>query len=139
MDVRQLHRVILRLTDLAREAAVNAGDPPSSPAELTVLDDVLAHPGSSVRLVTERTGLVQSQVSTTVARLTSRGLLCTEADPADRRRTLVTPSQTLLRTIEERTARTVDDLLGLRFGESEAARVVRMLIDLDELFASPPT
>ncbi len=131
--------MILRLTDLAREAAVNAGDPPSSPAELTVLDDVLAHPGSSVRLVTERTGLVQSQVSTTVARLTSRGLLCTEADPADRRRTLVTPSQTLLRTIEERTARTVDDLLGLRFGESEAARVVRMLIDLDELFASPPT
>ncbi|MFI2231711.1 MarR family winged helix-turn-helix transcriptional regulator [Nocardia testacea] len=131
MDVRQLHRVIQRLTDLAREVALSEGDPPSSPAELTVLDDVVSRPGSSVRQITERTGLVQSQVSTTVARLAGRGLVRTEVDPADRRRTLVFPSAALLSTIEERTARSVDELLGARFGTAEAERVVGMLAGLD--------
>ncbi|MEV3963733.1 helix-turn-helix domain-containing protein [Nocardia sp. NPDC050193] len=131
MDVRQLHRVIQRLTDLAREVALSEGDPPSSPAELTVLDDVVERPGSSVRQITERTGLVQSQVSTTVARLAGRGLVRTDVDPADRRRTLVFPSEVLLSTIEERTARSVDELLGAWFGEAEGQRVVGMLAGLD--------
>lgn len=58
--------------------------------------DVGYHPGSSISEITERTGFPQSHVSASVARLRDLGVLETEVDPADRRRTLVrmTPAAT---------------------------------------------
>jgi DNA-binding MarR family transcriptional regulator len=58
-----------------------------------VMMDVLAHPGSSVRAITERTGFPQSQVSLSVAKLRELGAVVTMLDPADRRRTLVQPTE----------------------------------------------
>jgi DNA-binding MarR family transcriptional regulator len=57
-----------------------------------VLIDVFDHPGSTIGQIVERTGFPQSHVSASVARLRERGVLVTEPDPADRRRTLVAPS-----------------------------------------------
>ncbi len=54
-----------------------------------VLMDVAFHPDSSISQVTARTGFPQSHVSASVAKLRDLGMLRTEADPADRRRTLV--------------------------------------------------
>ena len=54
-----------------------------------VLRDVFAHPDSSITEVTARTGLPQSYVSDSVARLRDQGIVETSADPADGRRTLV--------------------------------------------------
>ncbi|MGA3218008.1 MAG: winged helix DNA-binding protein [Acidimicrobiales bacterium] len=54
-----------------------------------VFMDVAFHPGSSISNITERTGFPQSHVSTSVAKLRDLGVLETEVDPADHRRTLV--------------------------------------------------
>jgi DNA-binding MarR family transcriptional regulator len=54
-----------------------------------VLMDVAIHPGSSISAITERTGFPQSHVSTSVAKLRELGVLETEVDAADHRRTLV--------------------------------------------------
>ena len=51
--------------------------------------DVGYHPDSSISEITERTGLPQSLVSMSVAKLRELGVVQTEPDPADRRRTLV--------------------------------------------------
>jgi DNA-binding MarR family transcriptional regulator len=57
-----------------------------------VLVDVFDHPGTTIGQIVERTGFPQSHVSSAVARLRDRGVLVTDIDPADRRRTLVAPS-----------------------------------------------
>lgn len=57
-----------------------------------VLVDAHEHPGSTIGQIVARTGFPQSHVSAAVARLRDSGLLVTEADPADRRRTLVRPT-----------------------------------------------
>ena len=54
--------------------------------------DVGYHPNSSISEITERTGLPQSLVSMSVAKLRDLGVVQTEPDPADRRRTLVQPT-----------------------------------------------
>jgi DNA-binding MarR family transcriptional regulator len=73
--------------------------------------DVAYHPNSSITEITTRTGFPQSLVSTGVARLRQTGLLETEPDPLDRRRTLVrtTPE---LEAIQERLGSvSIDDIL----------------------------
>lgn len=54
-----------------------------------VLIDVAYHPNSSISEITERSGFPQSLVSAAVARLRELGVLESEPDPSDRRRTLV--------------------------------------------------
>ena len=51
--------------------------------------DVGEHPDSSIGEISARTGLPQSHVSQSVARLRARGALETTSDPRDGRRTLV--------------------------------------------------
>ncbi|NRQ37580.1 winged helix-turn-helix transcriptional regulator [Nonomuraea sp. NN258] len=58
-------------------------------SSMVVAADIDEHPGTSVREIAERTGLVQSLVSASVARLRDAGVVVTETDPNDRRRTLV--------------------------------------------------
>jgi DNA-binding MarR family transcriptional regulator len=57
-----------------------------------VLVDVYEHPDATVGQIVERTGLPQSLVSSAVARLRDDGIVVTATDPADRRRTLVSPA-----------------------------------------------
>ena len=54
-----------------------------------MLIDAVYHPNSSITEITERTGFTQSVVSDAVARLRKVGVLESEPDPADRRRTVV--------------------------------------------------
>lgn len=54
-----------------------------------VLADVAYHPDSSITEITARTGFPQSLVSTAVARLRELGVVESERDPSDGRRTLV--------------------------------------------------
>jgi DNA-binding MarR family transcriptional regulator len=55
-----------------------------------ILFDVATNSGTSISEIVVRTGFPQSLVSGTVARLKEIGVVDSEADPADRRRTLVT-------------------------------------------------
>lgn len=74
-----------------------AAMPPSYFSELPtsvrmVLLDVFEHPGCTIGQIVERTGFPQSHVSAAVARLRDLGVVVTEVDPTDRRRTLVAPA-----------------------------------------------
>jgi DNA-binding MarR family transcriptional regulator len=81
------------------EGALPEGKGPRSGRLVFV--DIAYHPNSSISEITERTGFPQSLVSASVARLREIGLLETEPDPLDRRRTLVrtTPA---LKTVQAR-------------------------------------
>jgi DNA-binding MarR family transcriptional regulator len=55
-----------------------------------ILIDIGANPRTSISQIVVRTGFPQSLVSSTVAKLKTIGVVDTEVDPVDRRRTLVT-------------------------------------------------
>ena len=60
-----------------------------------VLRDVLQTPGFTVGQITKRLKIAQSLVSATVTWGCARMVLCTSTDPADRRRTLLFPTEKL--------------------------------------------
>jgi len=98
-----------------------------------VLIDVAYHPNSSISEITERTGFPQSLVSTAVARLREVGVVESESDPLDRRRTLVrtTPA---LRTVSSRLdGLTVDDLLADQLSNEEVDQLPRVVDALNLL------
>src|ERR1700729_3865353 len=82
--------------------------------------DVAYHPNTSIAEITERTGFPQSLVSTSVARLRDLGLLESEPDPRDRRRTLVRTTMALNPVAERLESVGVDDILAEALnGDSE--------------------
>ncbi|MGW5388124.1 MarR family winged helix-turn-helix transcriptional regulator [Nocardia sp. NPDC003963] len=128
MDGRQLNRLGRRLVELARHASTYPGDRIPSAGETAVLGEVVEHPGCSIRQLCERTGFVQSHVSTLVAGLVDRGLLRTETDPTDRRRTLIYPDTPLTRGVERR-RRSIDATLTATLGDTDTAREAVDLLD----------
>lgn len=135
MNVGELYRLGRRLTEISRKAASEPGDQELPLGEMVVLEDVLAHPDSSVSEITERVGFAQSYVSATVARFKASGALETGSDPADGRRTLVRVNERLLdRVFSERGARTVDGALAEVLVDPQAVlRTVGMLEELARL------
>jgi DNA-binding MarR family transcriptional regulator len=106
-----------------------------------VLVDVYEHPGTTIGQIVERTGFPQSHVSQAVARLRASGVLETGVDPADRRRTLVSPSPEHLARIERGRdeLEPIDDLLEAalveRLGPAGADHVAEATAALDLLAA----
>jgi DNA-binding MarR family transcriptional regulator len=106
-----------------------------------VLIDVFEHPGGTIGQIVERTGFPQSHVSAAVARLRENGILITETDPEDRRRTIVVPSPEHLANIERAKGdmppidATLEALLVERFGPQGAARLAEVTDALDLLAA----
>lgn len=78
-----------RLMKLGKQAIPPSGFRRLPTSVRSVMIDVFEHPGSSVGEIVERTGFPQSHVSASVTRLRDGGVLVSEPDPADRRRTLV--------------------------------------------------
>jgi DNA-binding transcriptional ArsR family regulator len=99
-----------------------------------VLRDVFAHPDSSITDVTARTGLPQSYVSESVARLRDQGLVETSADPGDGRRTLVRVSAGHPGTVAAKGSASADAALAAALGEPDggpgAAETIDMLAAL---------
>jgi DNA-binding MarR family transcriptional regulator len=98
-----------------------------------VLRDVFAHPDSSITDVTARTGLPQSYVSESVARLRDQGIVETSADPADGRRTLVRVTAEHPRTVAAKGAVPVDAALAAALGHpADAGEIIATLAALAE-------
>jgi DNA-binding MarR family transcriptional regulator len=135
MDGVQLHRLGKRLIDLARQVTTDAGDTDLTPGEIAVLEDVLKHPGSVVTQIQTRTGFAQSHVSVSVSRLRERGLITAAADPADRRRTRLTLTETAHQAIMRRAARPADETIAEAVGPDRADRVLTLLTELSHLLA----
>ena len=98
-----------------------------------VLRDVFAHPDSSITDVTARTGLPQSYVSESVARLRDQGIVETSADPADGRRTLVRVAAQHPRTVAAKGSASVDAALAAALGDAaDAGEIIAVLSGLAE-------
>jgi DNA-binding MarR family transcriptional regulator len=125
------------------ERAMREGDPEDNgpgalgaalPAgALIVMRDILTHPCSSISDITARTGLPQSHVSESVNKLRVKGIAEINADPADRRRTLVRLTATSQDQVARHSARNADGLLRMALGDlpdNSAHQIIAMLTDL---------
>jgi DNA-binding MarR family transcriptional regulator len=101
-------------------------------ARLIVLDAV-AHPDSSISEITTRTGLPQSYVSESVARLRERGAIETRPDPSDGRRTLVRVREEIYQNAARVGAVSVDDALTDALGLSDPDEIAATLATLESL------
>ena len=91
------------------------------------MTDVAEHPGSPIGEIATRTGLPQSYVSQSVARLKDRGAIETANDPNDGRRTLVRLTRSIPAKAARRGAVSIDAELGEAAGIAEAAEIVAAL------------
>jgi DNA-binding MarR family transcriptional regulator len=95
-----------------------------------VLLDVAANPGSSITEITVRTGYPQSHVSTSVMKLRQFGLVRTEIDPLDRRRTLAWAVLEAMQQAHGRVTSTADAVISRALGnppKAEADEVINAL------------
>jgi DNA-binding MarR family transcriptional regulator len=132
---RQLTKIgeeVMRGSKTQTSKTPTAGEPLEAPFMPTgpslVLRDVFANPGSSITDITARTGLPQSYVSESVARLRGQGIVQTSADPADGRRTLVRVSAQHPRTVAAKGTATVDAALAAALGEPDGGAAVTKII-----------
>jgi DNA-binding MarR family transcriptional regulator len=100
-----------------------------------VMIDVGGHPGSSISEITTRTGFPQSHVSATVTRLRDYGMVRTEVDPTDRRRTLVWPTPEAMERAQSPRFGPIDGLVAQAIGNPGSAEVARV-VDALELLAT---
>lgn len=101
---------------------------------MAVVDDVHRNPSSAIGDIAERTGLAQSLVSKTVAKMRERGLFTTHQDPRDGRRTLVSVADGV--SVEDYApdrARAVDDGIRALFPDITDAQLNRILLGLTVL------
>jgi DNA-binding MarR family transcriptional regulator len=95
-----------------------------------VLIDIGANPGSSISEITARTGYPQSHVSTSVSKLRGFGVVRTEVDPLDRRRTLVWIVPEAVKRARSRVTSSADAVIAQALGnpsQSELAEVISAL------------
>jgi DNA-binding MarR family transcriptional regulator len=133
MNALELIMLGRRLTKIGEEVlrGSKAQSMPTGPS--LVLRDVFAHPGSSITDVTARTGLPQSYVSESVARLRDQGIVETSADPADGRRTLVQVTAEHPRTVAAKGSASVDAALAAALGDpADADEIIGALAALAE-------
>jgi DNA-binding MarR family transcriptional regulator len=102
MNGPELYRLGRRLIRLGVKAIPPGGFRELPTSVRMVLVDVIEYPDTTISQIVERTGFPQSHVSSAVARLRDAGVLKTTADPADRRRTLVAPSQEHMARVKEK-------------------------------------
>lgn len=89
MDAGQLHKLARALREVALDATSGAAEDRPNAAEILVATDIFEHSPTTVGEIVARTGVVQSQVSTIIATLHAADVVTREADPRDRRRTLI--------------------------------------------------
>jgi hypothetical protein len=107
---------------------MRGGDAPAVPSGLRlIVTDIAEHAGSSIGEIAARTGLPQSYVSTSVARLRDRKAVRTAADPGDRRRTLVTLSESVPARAGRRGAVSIDGAIAEEAGLDDPAGVIAAL------------
>jgi len=111
VNAGELHKLASVLRSISAAATADPGERPQAVSTVAIVEDVAAHPDSCIGDIAERTGLAQSLVSTTVAKLKDRGVFTTAPDPADRRRTVVTVQPGAVAAFGQRGARPVTDAL----------------------------
>ena len=131
-DLYQLGR---RLTDLAYQG-MGGTELDLTPSDFLVLRDLFTNGQSSITDTVARTGLAQSKVSMSVAKLRDRGWVETSPDPDDGRKTLAAVTTAVKLEGDRRRAHRASDALtavlaGAEPGErEELARALERLHQL---------
>jgi DNA-binding MarR family transcriptional regulator len=124
LDLYLLGRRLMKIG----EGAMRGSDAPGIPSGLRlIVTDIAESPGGSIGEIAARTGLPQSYVSTSVARLRDRGAVETATDPRDGRRTLVRLTEAIPARAARRGAVSIDGALAQEAGLEDPAEVVAAL------------
>jgi MarR family 2-MHQ and catechol resistance regulon transcriptional repressor len=136
VNVRDLIWLGQRLAD-AGQSDIRQLAPGVPTAELIVMYDLLDHGPSTITDLAERTGYVQSRVSSAVVGLRERRWAETRSDPEDGRRTIVCVPEAVQRQASQVQARNAnDEVLQPLLAELPARRrdaIIRALNDLHDL------
>jgi DNA-binding MarR family transcriptional regulator len=124
MESTELFLLGRQLMKLAEEGLPNGGGNRNA---RIVMIDVASHPGSSISEIMSRTGFPQSHVSMVVTRLRERGLLRTEVDARDRRRTLVYAVPDAVHRARRRITSRVEGPLARALGTNDPAEVAEVI------------
>lgn len=136
MDAGNLHKLARVLREIALDATADPGEARIPAGELAIAEDISHHQATSVGEIAARTGLAQSLVSRTVAKMQSAGVLITSTDPADRRRTLISIAPEIRAGLFRRRARrSIEPALQSRYPGTSAADLARAVALLEELAA----
>ena len=127
MNALDLYLLGRRLMKIGEGAMRPPGAPPVPTGVRLIVTDIAEHPGSPIGEIARRTGLPQSHVSQSVARLRERGAVETEGDPNDGRRTLVRLSASVSARAARHSAAHIDTLLAEAAGLDDPAEVVASL------------
>lgn len=131
MNALELYNLGRKLMKLGEEALPPSGFQRLPTSVRSILVDVFAHPGSSISDITARTGFPQSHVSASVARLREHGALMTETDPADRRRTLVSPARDALSRGLRHASGSIDSTIAEVMGCEDGAEIAAVVAALE--------
>jgi DNA-binding MarR family transcriptional regulator len=135
VTAQDLYMLGRRLTKLG-EGAMRGSDAPDVPPGLRlIVADLAEHPDTPIGAIAARTGLPQSHVSQSVARLSARGAVETARDPRDGRRTLVRLSEAVPRRAARRGSASVDAALGEAAGVTDPAALAELIAGLEDLQA----
>jgi DNA-binding MarR family transcriptional regulator len=134
MTAGELFRLARLLREVALVAARDPDEPPAPPGLVAIAADIADHDGTSVGEIAARTGLAQSLVSKTVARLRDAGVVDVGQDANDRRKSRVAISDTARSQVfATRGGRPVTHALSDRFPGLPAERVAEVEALLDQL------
>jgi DNA-binding MarR family transcriptional regulator len=140
VDAGQLHKVARLLREVALDATADPGETRVSAGDVAIAEDITHHQNSSVGEIAARTGLAQSLVSRTVAKLQDAGVVVTERDPGDGRRVLISIAPGIRTGLfRSRALRPVEPALRAHYpgySEAEIARIVALLTDLSDTLTS---
>lgn len=136
-DVEALELIVLgrRLAKIGERVMRGSSDRRLPTGVGLVLEDVFAHPDSSVGEITTRTGLPQSYVSESIARLRDGKMIQTTADEVDARRTLVRVHPDHPREIVRRGAASIDGALADALGGADGTAVIEEIEILESIAA----
>jgi DNA-binding MarR family transcriptional regulator len=142
VDAGQLHKIARLLREVALDATADPGETPVSAGDVAIAEDIAHHETASVGEIAARTGLAQSLVSRTVAKLHEAGVVVTERDPDDGRRVLISIAPGIRTGLfRARARRRVEPALRSRYpdsSEAEIARVVALLAELADILTGEP-
>ena len=128
-DLYQLGR---RLTELAYQG-MGGSELDLTPSESLVLRDLFMNGRSSITDTVNRTGLAQSKVSTSVAKLRDRDWVQTSPDPEDGRKTLAEVTRAVKLEGDRRRGRSAHGALDAVLAGAEPAERPQLAAALERL------
>jgi MarR family 2-MHQ and catechol resistance regulon transcriptional repressor len=132
MEISDLYQLGRRLTELAYQG-MGGAELDLTPSEFLVLRDLFMNGRSSITDTVNRTGLAQSKVSVSVAKLRDRGWVNTSPDPDDGRKTLAEVTEAVKLEGDRRRARSAEDALDLVLAGAERGERLELAGALERL------